>query len=82
MVNENLATQVRNREINGSRINYRESNPKEKCIICGVTTVHRKNTHVENRGTYVQGCGQLCNSCYAACYNTSTVDWYMNYLIE
>ena len=45
MVNENLATQVRNREINGSRINYRESNPKEKCIICGVTTELRKNTH-------------------------------------
>ena len=42
MVNENLATQVRNREINGSRINNRESNPKEKCIICGVMTEHRK----------------------------------------
>ena len=29
MVNENLAKQVQNREIHGSRINYRESNPKE-----------------------------------------------------
>lgn len=82
MGNENLATQVRNREIHGSRVNYSEVNPKEKCIICGVTTEHRKNTHVENRGTYVQGCGQLCNCCYAACYNTSTVDWYMNYMTE
>ena len=65
-----------------SFLEFHKSNPKEKCIICGVTTEHRKNTHVENRGTYVQGCGQLCNSCYAACYNTSTVDWYMNYLTE
>ena len=38
MTNENLATQVRNREVHGSRINYSEPNPKEKCIICGVTT--------------------------------------------
>ena len=82
MVNENLSTQVRNREINGSRINYRESNPKEKCIICNTETEERVNTHVGNRETYVQGCGQLCNACYLRCHNNSTVDWYMNYMTE
>ncbi len=38
MTNENLATQVRNREVHGSRINYSEPNPKEKCIICNTET--------------------------------------------
>ena len=82
MTNENLATQVRNREVNGSRINYRDPNPKEKCIICNTETEERVNTHVENRETYVQGCGQLCNACYLRCHNVSTVDWYMNYMTE
>lgn len=82
MTNENLATQVRNREVHGSRINYREPNPKEKCIICNTETEERVNTHVGNRETYVQGCGQLCNACYLRCHNNSTVDWYMNYITE
>ena len=29
MTNENLASQVRNREVHGTRINYSEQNPKE-----------------------------------------------------
>ena len=82
MTNENLATQVRNREIHGSRTNYTELNPKEKCIICNTETEERVNTHVGNRETYVQGCGQLCNACYLRCHNNSTVDWYMNYMTE
>ena len=82
MTNENLATQVRNREVHGSRINYSEPNPKEKCIICDTETEERVNTHVGNRETYVQGCGQLCNACYLRCHNNSTVDWYMNYMTE
>ena len=60
MTNENLASQVRNREIHGTRINYSERNPKEKCIICHIATEERKDTNVENRETYGQGCGQLC----------------------
>ena len=51
-------------------------------IICNIETEERVNTHVGNRETYVQGCGQLCNACYLRCHNNSTVDWYMNYMTE
>ena len=54
MTNKNLATQVRNREVNGSRIHYSDPNEKEKCIICNVETEERKDTHVENRESYVR----------------------------
>ena len=52
MTNENLATQIRNREVHGSRINYSEPNEKEKCIICHVETEERKIHPLGNRETY------------------------------
>ena len=81
MVNESLPSRIRNRELNGGRINH-NTNSLERCVICNQNTQYRFNTHIETRGTYVEGCGQLCNSCYIACYNTSTADTFQNYLFE
>ena len=52
-------------------------NPVEKCTICKQRTVYRKKTPINCRHFYVKGCGQLCGSCYYACYNTSTVDTFL-----
>jgi hypothetical protein len=81
MVNESIPRQIQNREINGSSVNY-QNNPREKCVICKTTTQFKYNTHIETRGSYVEGCGQLCNSCYIACFNTSTADTFQDYLFE
>jgi len=81
MVNESLPRQLQNREINGSSVNYK-SNPLEKCVICKTTTQIKYNTHIVTSGSYVEGCGKLCNSCYIACFNTSTADTFQDYLFE
>ena len=81
MVNESLHRQIQRREVNGGRINH-NSNPVECCVLCKQETQFKFNTHIETRGTYVEGCGQLCNSCYVACYNTSTADTFQDYLFE
>jgi len=81
MVNETLPIQIRNRELNGGSINY-NPNPREKCVICNQVTQYKFNTHIETRGCYVEGCGQLCPSCYVSCYNTSTADTFQDYLFE
>ena len=81
MVNESLHKQIQRREIDGGRVNYR-NNSRERCIICNQHTQYRFNTHIETRGCYVEGCGQLCTACYISCFNTSTVDTFQNYLTE
>ncbi len=35
----------------------------EKCIICKKDTKYSKDTHIEKRTFYVEGIGQLCESC-------------------
>jgi uncharacterized FlgJ-related protein len=40
-------------------------NPIEKCVNCGVNTVYRFNDKIDTRTSYVEGCGQFCNSCYS-----------------
>ena len=81
MVNESLHKQIQRREIDGGRVNYR-NNSIERCVICNQHTQYRFNTHIETRGCYVEGCGQLCNACYISCFNTSTVDTFQDYLTE
>lgn len=39
---------------------------KEFCVICGKVTPYYKKDHVDKRSNYVEGCGQLCNTCYNA----------------
>lgn len=37
---------------------------KEKCVICGDTTIFDYETHIDYRHFYVEGMGQLCKDCY------------------
>jgi hypothetical protein len=78
---ESLPKQIKQRELMGGRINY-ATNPIDCCIICKQKTTYRKNTHINARRFYVEGCGQLCGSCYMACHNTSTADTFQDYLFE
>ena len=36
----------------------------EKCILCEVETTTLKTTHIDFRTGYIEGAGQLCNTCY------------------
>lgn len=38
------------------------------CVLCGNETNMLKNTNVEDRDYYVEGCGQLCQACYFKVY--------------
>ena len=75
MVNESLPSRIRNRELNGGRINH-NTNPLERCVICHKHTQYRFNTHNETRGSYVEGCGQLCPKCYNNTYESSSNNTY------
>ncbi len=78
-----LPKQIKNREILGSRITYtRNSNSIDKCIICKCHTDYKVKVPISNRNFYVEGCGQLCGSCYFACYNTSTTDDFQQGIFE
>lgn len=37
---------------------------KDKCIVCGIETAYDETTHIDMRTGYVEGAGQLCQSCY------------------
>lgn len=45
---------------------------KDKCVICGNETEYYKDTHINFRWHYVEGCGQLCPGCYRQVYDTSS----------
>lgn len=36
---------------------------KDKCIMCGKETQYDVTTHIDFRNNYVEGAGQLCDSC-------------------
>ena len=42
---------------------------KDKCISCGTETVYEVSTHVDLRVNYVEGAGQLCQTCADKTYN-------------
>lgn len=42
----------------------------EFCVLCGKRTNVRRNTHIDFRDYYVEGCGQLCRDCYYSVYHT------------
>lgn len=37
---------------------------KDTCVICNVETPYERDTHIDYRYGYVEGCGQLCKECY------------------
>jgi len=72
-------TSIQNKKIIPGSIKYK-NNSSEKCIICNTTARFLNNT--ETNSSYVECSIQLCNSCYIACYNTSTADTFQDYLSE
>ena len=40
---------------------------KEKCVICDDETEYYKDTNIDLRKHYIEGCGQLCPKCYRVC---------------
>ena len=57
-----------------------DNNPVEKCTICSQKVEeYRKKTPINLRRWYVEGCGQLCGSCYMACFNVGTTNGYEFY---
>jgi len=43
-------------------------NKIEKCVQCGCLTQYRKRDNIATRQNYIEGAGQLCDSCYAGIY--------------
>ncbi len=41
-----------------------EPQEKDKCVLCGAETPYTKKTHIDSRLFYVEGCGQLCRTCW------------------
>ena len=44
-------------------------NTIEKCVSCGEDTPYRLNENIFNRYHYVEGAGQLCETCYNRIYS-------------
>lgn len=45
----------------------------DKCVICGKKTAYSMDTHIDQRRGYVEGVGQLCQSCYTGNKDTSDI---------
>jgi hypothetical protein len=43
---------------------------KEICVSCGKETQYYVDEHIYNRADYVEGCGQLCHSCFLDLYKS------------
>lgn len=41
-----------------------EKNEYDHCVICDVETPYKRSTHIDMRIGYIEGAGQLCQSCY------------------
>lgn len=42
-----------------------EKVPYEKCVICETETPYKITEHIDLRHGYIEGCGQLCETCYS-----------------
>jgi len=40
------------------------SNKKDKCVSCGQDSPYFKTIHIDHRKYYIEGAGQLCETCY------------------
>ena len=41
------------------------TNRNDKCVVCNKTTKYAKTDHILSREGYVEGAGQLCESCFS-----------------
>ena len=44
--------------------NDMKSDEMDCCVLCGVQTPYAKSVHIDYRRGYIEGAGQLCQSCY------------------
>ena len=42
----------------------------DACVLCGGKTGYKRNDPIQQRAYYVEGAGQLCESCYRETYKT------------
>jgi len=42
----------------------KETNPIEKCVVCGEDTQYHFHDHIDTRIGYIEGGGQLCTKCW------------------
>lgn len=49
-------------------LNIIYKNQKDNCVLCESETKYSKNTNVNERYFYIEGCGQLCARCYSDLY--------------
>lgn len=47
-----------------------ESDSDEPCVLCGAKTGYKRSDPIQQRAYYVEGAGQLCESCYRETYKT------------
>lgn len=47
-----------------------ESASDEPCVLCGGQTGYKRSAPIQQRSHYVEGAGQLCESCYRETYKT------------
>jgi hypothetical protein len=45
-----------------------KKNQKDDCVLCGKNTEYTKDTNINFRNYYIEGCGQLCAACYGRFY--------------
>ncbi|HOK20686.1 MAG TPA: hypothetical protein PLX73_00975 [Candidatus Paceibacterota bacterium] len=48
----------------------RETEEKDRCVVCAKQTPYTKKVHINLRRYYVEGAGQLCQRCYERIYGT------------
>jgi len=48
----------------------------DKCIICKKETKYPKDLNISSREHYVEGAGQLCDSCYHKIYHNRPKEHY------
>ena len=53
---------------------------KDRCVICYAETPYTKETPIEERQFYVEGCGQVCEKCYYEIQADECVEKRMNFL--
>lgn len=41
----------------------------DKCVLCSEDTPYTENTNINYRNYYIEGAGQLCESCYSKVYD-------------
>jgi hypothetical protein len=56
------------KNVYSKNVDMSKKSDKELCVSCGAETPYRRDTNVALRLYYVEGAGQLCDSCWQHTY--------------